>query len=188
MAEEPSLPSLPSGLAPSSFFDRGRSGKRGRLTSTSPPFSSDPPLFSSDDDPSAENYSDPKRRQKRKYRGPWYRQEPENAAFQQGERKGKRTLQRQFDSGIWLGSDETDEDTDLDFLNNAQVPAFLAKGLPVAMRPSPLRSRITPSAEYLSPEERARQHIEECLENGKEDVDLSYVTSVTQGTIYTEIF
>lgn len=174
MADEPSLPSLPSGLAPSFYNNTGR-GKRARLSSA--PASSDPPLFSSDDDPSAENYEDPKRRQKMRYRGPWYKQEPDNSAFpNQGERKGKRTLERQFDSGVWLGSDSTDEDADYDFLKGAAVPPFLAKGLPMAMRPSPLRSRvIIPSAEYPSQEDQARQHIQQCLEEGNEDVDLSYV-------------
>jgi hypothetical protein len=173
MAGEPSLPSLPSGLAPSFYNNTGR-GKRARLSSA--PISSDPPLFSSDDDPSAENYEDPKRRQKMRYRGPWYKQEPDNSASNQGERKGKRTLERQFDSGVWLGSDSTDEDADYDFLKGATVPPFLAKGLPMAMRPSPLRSRvIIPSAEYPSQEDQARQHIQQCLEEGNEDVDLSYV-------------
>ncbi|KFY35114.1 hypothetical protein V494_06195 [Pseudogymnoascus sp. VKM F-4513 (FW-928)] len=173
MADEPSLPSLPRGLAPSFYNTTGRPGKRARLSSA--PASSDPPLFSSDDDPSAENYSDPKRRQKMRYRGPWYKQEPDNSASSnQGERKGKRTLERQFDSGVWLGSDSTDDDADYDFLKGAPVPSFLAKGLPMAMRPSPLRSRvIIPSAEYPSQEDQARQQIQKCLEEGNEDVDLS---------------
>ncbi|KFZ14847.1 hypothetical protein V502_05873 [Pseudogymnoascus sp. VKM F-4520 (FW-2644)] len=172
MADEPSLPSLPRGLAPNFYSNTGRPGKRARLSSA--PASSDPPLFSSDDDPSAENYSDPKRRQKMKYRGPWYKQEPDNSSSNQGERKGKRTLERQFDSGVWLGSDSTDDDTDYDFLKGASVPSFLAKGLPMAMRPSPLRSRIIiPSTEYPSQEDLARRQIQQCLEEGNEDVDLS---------------
>ena len=189
MAEEPLLPSLPTGLASSSSSNRGRLGKRARrLSNTSPPASSDPPLFSSDDDPSADNYSDPKRRHKMKYRGPWYKQEPDSASSQHGKRKAKRSLERQFDSAVWLGSDGTDDDTDYDFLKGAPVPPFLAKGLPIAMRPSPLRSRITPSKEYLSQDDVARQQIEKCLEEGREDVDLSYATPISQHTPYTETF
>ncbi|ELR07141.1 hypothetical protein VC83_02397 [Pseudogymnoascus destructans] len=172
MADEPLLPSLPKGLAPSFYSNTGRPGKRARLSSA--PASSDPPLFSSDDDPSAENYSDPKRRQKMRYKGPWYKQEPDNSLSNQGERKVKRTLERQFDSGVWLGSDSTDDDADYDFLKGAPVTSFLANGLPMAMRPSPLRSRvIIPSAQYPSQEDQARQHIQQCLEEGNEDVDLS---------------
>ncbi|OBT51141.1 hypothetical protein VE04_08621 [Pseudogymnoascus sp. 24MN13] len=187
MADEPSLPSLPSGRAPSFYSTSGRPGKRARLSSA--PISSDPPLFSSDDDPSAENYSDPKRRQKMRYKGPWYKQEPDNSgSTNPGERKGKRTLERQFDSGVWLGSDSTDDDdgADYDFLKGARVPEFLARGVPVATRASPLRSRvIIPSAEYPSQEEQARQLIQQCLEEGNEDVDLSGkgLTSLSNGAI-----
>ncbi|KFX89712.1 hypothetical protein V490_06843 [Pseudogymnoascus sp. VKM F-3557] len=177
MADEPSLPSLPAGVVPSF----SRPGKRARLSFASAPASSDPPLFSSDDDPSAENYSDPKRRQKMRYRGPWYKQEPDNSSShqQQGERKGKRTLERQFDSGVWLGSDSADEDADCDFGKGGEVPSFLGnsaliRGLPMAVRPSPLRSRvIIPSSEHPTFEDLARLEIQQCLEDGKEHVDLS---------------
>lgn len=182
MADEPSLPSLSRGLTPNFYNNTGRPGKRARLSSA--PASSDPPLFSSDDDPSAENYSDPKRRQKMKYKGPWYKQEPDNSSSNQGERKGKRTLERQFDSGVWLGSDSTDDDADYDFLKGAPVPSFLSKGLPMAMRPSPLRSRvIIPSTEYPSQEDLARQQIQQCLEEGNEDVDLSCVIPHSERSI-----
>jgi hypothetical protein len=185
MAEEPSLPFLPFGSASNAFLERARPGKRVRLHSTSPPISSDPPLFSSDDDPSAENYADPTGRQKRRYRGPWYKQEPVNAIFQPTGRREKRKLERHFDSAVWLGSDGTDEDADCDFLSNAETPHFLAKSLYVGMRPSPLRSRIMAPKESISPEEMARQQIEDCLENGKEDIDLSYVFSHPKSFIYS---
>ena len=179
MAEEPSLPLLPTGLVSNSSFNGRRPTKRARLHDTSPAASSDPPLFSSDDDPSADNYSNPKRRQKMKYRGPWFKQEPDSASSssQPGERKAKRTFERQFDSAVWLGSDGTDgtdDDTDYEFLKNAPVPPFLAKGLPMAMRPSPLRTRIISSRKYPSQEDVARQQIEKCLDDGVEDIDLSY--------------
>jgi hypothetical protein len=160
MADELSLPQLAWNPATESFSnDRPR--KRARLSS--PPVSSDPALFSSDDDPSAENYTHGRRKQK--YRGPWYRQQP--ASDQEGHetrKKSKRTFERQFDSGVWLGSDGTDVDEATEGLQS------INKTWNLPVRPS----RTTQTRdEPPSPEVLARGQIELCLEDGNESIDLS---------------
>ncbi|KAL9114901.1 MAG: hypothetical protein Q9227_001144 [Pyrenula ochraceoflavens] len=71
--------------------------------------SSDPAIFSSDDIPSGvENYAGSKRR-KLQWKGPWWR-EARNG------QKRKRSFKRNVDSGVFLGSEETDESLDEEFL------------------------------------------------------------------------
>ena len=74
--------------------------------------SSDPPLFSSDDFPasSAEHYAQPRR--KRQHRRTWYEDEEKNSKrtrLSQTGKPGREKFSRNFDSGIWLGSDESVE-------------------------------------------------------------------------------
>ena len=164
MEDEPLLPALPSNSASASFLnDKPR--KRARF---SPPISSDPPIFSSDDDPSAENYTQGRRKQK--YRGPWYRQRlaPDLESQQTHgaglQKKSKRTFERQYDSGVFLGSDGTDVDEAAEGLESINE----TWSLPV--RPSCATQTIEelPSLEAL-----AQGQIELCLENGNETIDLS---------------
>lgn len=169
MAEEPTLPSLSIRIAST---DDSRPPKRVKLHSTSSPaVSSDPPFFSSDDDPSAENYSTSHGRQKRRFCGPWYSQRP----AEKDVRKGQRTLQRQLDSGIWLGSDSTDGDADAEFSSRIQLPQSTLDALQFrATRPT--QSKLLKSQNTSiqpSPEELAGKEIELCLEAGREDIDLS---------------
>src|SRR4051812_42159990 len=108
MAEELSLPSLGRWSANLPISPR-RPRKRVRRESPMP--SSDPPLFSSDDDPSVDNYS--RDHQKKKYRGPWFQQQQDAESSvppqqRDGTQKGKRVFERQYDSGIFLGSDMDD--------------------------------------------------------------------------------
>lgn len=109
--------------------------------------SSDPPLFSSDDLPSssADNYLE--QRHKRQYQRSWF--EPEDLSnLSTGSKSSPVTVEerssrakirssrgpftRAFDSGVWMGSDETEEnDVDLheDIGKNTQaVPDFEAFG------------------------------------------------------------
>lgn len=80
--------------------------------------SSDPPLFSSDDVSSTvENYSRPRTKQLRT--GPWWSQtlpicEP-SAIFQ------KRKLDRNFDSGVWMGSDNSIDDSEVQGLAGEDI-------------------------------------------------------------------
>ncbi|KAG0650493.1 Leucine-rich repeat SHOC-2 [Hyphodiscus hymeniophilus] len=163
MADEPSLPRLACDPINHSFLS-GRARKRVRLES--PLISSDPALFSSDDDPSAENYTQGRRKQT--YRGPWYSQRPasdqDSQDFPDNPKKSKRTFERQFDSGVWLGSDGTDLDESADgMLSNNE-----SWNLP--MRQS---RAIQTKDDPPSPEVLAREQIELCLEEGNESIDLS---------------
>ena len=165
MADEPSLPRLAWNSTTESFSN-DRAHKRVRLES--PIISSDPALFSSDDDPSSENYTQGRR--KRTYRGPWYSQRPaldqDLQESQINPKKSKRTFERQFDSGVWLGSDGTDFDETEGLQTNNET-----WNLPMR------QSRATQTKdEPPSPEELARKQIELCLEDGNESIDLSYVT------------
>ena len=70
--------------------------------------SSDPPLFSSDDVPSAaENYTQP--RSKRQRKGPWWSGSQEN---QPSHRRKRGGYTRNIDSAVWMGSDATEESVD----------------------------------------------------------------------------
>ena len=165
MEDELTLPKLAWNPATGSFF-KDRSRKRVRLSS--PPVSSDPALFSSDDDPSSDNYTQGRRKQK--YKGPWYSQEPaseqdsQELQGRQSSRKSKRIFERQFDSGVWLGSDDTDVDEAIEGLQSINE----TWNLPVR------QSRATRTKdETPSPEELARRQIELCLEEGNECIDLS---------------
>ena len=163
MAEELFLPRIAWATTSESFSTTAR--KRVRLSS--PPISSDPAIFSSDDDPSADNYTHERR--KKKFRGPWYHQRPASEAgsvdsHEPEHKKGKRRFERQFDSGVFMGSDGTD----IDLEEFEDEPTAL-----------PLRqTRVTKASRAAStPEELARGLIQRCLEDGDESIDLLYVIS-----------
>jgi hypothetical protein len=147
----------------SQSFSKNR--KRTRLSS--PPVSSDPPIFSSDDgDTGAENYT--QERRKKKYRGPWYRQTPADAGNESQEhelpKRTKRTFERQFDSGVFMGSDGTDIESSME----EELASTLPEKLP------PRQPRVIQIAKPMpSPEELAKGQIERCLEEGVEAIDLS---------------
>lgn len=164
MADEPSLPRLAFEEITLPFTNNI---PRKRVRLSSPPISSDPAIFSSDDDPSAENYT--KERSKRKFRGPWFRQVPAMDAgsheLQDGEpqRRNKRRFERQFDSGVFLGSDGTDVDEGED-----GTAAFNEATLPLR-NPRHIHAKVV----NRSSEELAQDQIQKCLEDGDEIIDLS---------------
>jgi hypothetical protein len=165
MADELTLPRLTWDSATESFSnDRPRK----RVRHGSPTTSSDPVLFSSDDDPSAENYTQGRRKQK--YRGPWYSQrlalDQDSQGPDEHPKKSKRSFQRQHDSGIWLGSEGTDVDEAMESLQSFNDTL----NLPLR-QPRPTQTKDEPS----SPESLARDQIALCLEDGNESIDLSYV-------------
>ena len=154
MEDEPTLPRLTSWKA-SDHLPNHPPKKRARLTESSPPLSSDP-IFSSDDDPSADNYVQGRR--KKQYRGPWYKQEAEDESEIDNtytSQKKSRTLKRQLDSGIWMGSDGTDAD----FEETLPPPP----NQHIAFRPSQKAFEI-PWEDGV---------IAECLEVGSDNIDLS---------------
>lgn len=171
MADEPGLPRLTWNPITEAFTNN-LSRKRVRL---SDPISSDPALFSSDDDPSADNYTGERR--KTKYRGPWFCQQPASDSVSESPEnilptKRKRKLERQFDSGVWLGSDGTDLEDIIEEVTSSEVPGD-------RLRLGPFRGKQALKEEIPSPEELALRQIELCLDEGQETIDLSSVSLKT---------
>jgi hypothetical protein len=161
MADDPPLPRLAWDSTAGSV-----SSNKKRVRGSSPPISSDPVLFSSDDDPSADNYT--QERRKKKYRGPWYNQRPasDTSGEHDSRRKTKRYFERQFDSGVFMGSDGTDIDEEsVQFEPEGRHALLSPRQSSAARIVTPL-----PSAEDL-----ASRLIQQCLEYGTESIDLSYV-------------
>ncbi|CCU81512.1 hypothetical protein BGHDH14_bgh03573 [Blumeria hordei DH14] len=156
MAEDYPLPWL--GRHESAESSNGH--KRSRHSS--PPISSDP-IFSSDDDPSCENYA--QERRKKKFRGPWFCQRPVLSevldTIPEEPTRMRRPFQRHYDSGVFMGSDKLDMDAD-DVLEKLgfQSTSNFRFGLHT--------SRLPPS-----PEDLVFQYIQTCLEEGNETIDLS---------------
>ncbi|KAK0613120.1 hypothetical protein B0T17DRAFT_499024 [Bombardia bombarda] len=181
MADEPTLPRLtrPRARQPAvpAFFATAEGRKRARSPDGHHPpsgstTSSDPAVFSSDDDPALDNYHVHGRRKKR-YVGTWFDQHPassDSADSAMGDdmrpsqplpKPQKRQFRRQLDSGVWMGLDGGSvTDTD-DGIEMAPPPAPRIS-LPAA--PHPL---------FSVEEEMARGIVLECLDNGYEVIDLS---------------
>lgn len=167
MAEEPSLPRLPAvswDETSQSFSNnprkRVRHPRSGGLCN-----SSDPAVFSSDDDPGLDNYVEG--RKKKRYVGSWFQQQPTSADSTFSENmtlpNPKRKLARQFDSGVYLGSDSTEGD---------DVAAEVLE-MPVRSKLPQLEQRTKALAPVVSKAELlAREKIQSCLELGDETIDL----------------
>ena len=174
MDDLPPLPRLRNSPIDHPLFDSQPARKRVRLSSP-PIISSDPAIFSSDDDPSADNYT--KERSKKKFKGPWYRQVPASefgANDSEPRKKSKRRFERQFDSGVFLGSDGTDMDDMLESIDPVGVP----ERLPLRQSRLSQTNPVMPSAESL-----AIGQIQRCLEDGDETIDLSYVLALYTPTL-----
>ncbi|KAM7209742.1 CCR4-NOT transcription complex subunit 6-like-B [Naviculisporaceae sp. PSN 640] len=191
MAEEPTLPQLPPprSRAPPSFAE-GRKRARGTNapSSLSSSTSSDPAVFSSDDDPALDNYVHGRR--KKRYVGTWFDQQPassDSADSAIGDdmrrpmpKPPKRQFRRQLDSGVFLGMDgstDTDESVDLE-----PRPSKLPLGAP-SSPPVPLQFAVR---RRISPEEqKLRDIVNSCVEEGKEEIDLGNlnVESISDGSL-----
>jgi hypothetical protein len=162
MADDLPLPRLAWHPASETFSSNTK-----RVRGSSPPISSDPALFSSDDDPSVDNYT--QERRKKKYKGPWYNQRLASEASGEHDprRKTKRPFERQFDSGVFMGSDGTDIDEE-------SVDKFERERKPIPLSPLQFSTAriVTP---LPSAEDLASRLIQQCLEYGNENIDLSYV-------------
>ena len=167
MAEEPTLPLLPCPAVSwdehsQSFSNNPR--KRVRNPRSSGLLnSSDPAVFSSDDDPGLDNYVEG--RKKKRYIGSWFQQQPTSSDSTFSEchtlpRPSGRKMCRQFDSGVFLGSDGTDGEDNLaaDVLERPLQPK-----LPQLNRP---QSRAVSKVELL-----AREKVLRCLELDDESID-----------------
>lgn len=158
--------------------------------------SSDPPLFSSDDlPPSSENYV--RKRKKRLYPGTWWG--ARDSSCRTGKEAGRvtrrqRKLERAVDSGVWMGSEDTDlsldNDCKLESVDCLPIWGPLKRTLDedppsVAHRTdivdSVFRRTTEGSAQHpytgdtaeADPEQRADQIIQLCLDESCEIVDLS---------------
>ncbi|XXH02331.1 hypothetical protein Hte_008704 [Hypoxylon texense] len=170
MEEELTLPKLPTVSWDSETQSFTNTRKRARDgVSATPAFnnSSDPAIFSSDDDPQLENYTQGRRR-KRRYVGSWFQQHPtsSDSTFSEAPRplpKANRTFARQLDSGVWMGSDSS-VDAEDDAV--AEIKAPTEPKLPQLRhaRPIPVISPI---------EQAARDKIQMAVEDGVPTVDLS---------------
>jgi hypothetical protein len=141
--------------------------------------SSDPALFSSDDhrEDSAEAYTS--KRCKEKWTGTWWGDRLRNTST-----RAKRSIRRNYDSGIFMGSDGTDTSLEDEFLadqkangdteasSRASSPISAGWGYPL---PAPRKIATLPAQTRLvSPGHyQAVAVIQTCLEAGSEDVDLS---------------
>ena len=179
MAEEPTLPRLPGpSSATPALFTKGR--KRARMAFGSASMlstSSDPAVFSSDDDPALDNYIHGVRRKKR-YVGSWFDQQPASSDSAVGDeprrpmpksqpqQQRQRQLRRQLDSGVWMGQDDS---TDIDEYSELELRPSKV------FTPSKLSSP-TVSSRFTIQERHAQNCIHKCIEEGKEEVDLKYVS------------
>lgn len=181
MAEEPEEPTLPRLPLSVPFSD---TRKRLRSMEAPPPStSSDPAVFSSDDDPALDNYQAHGRR-KRRYVGTWFDQQPASSDSALGDETGpnyppprrnratpkpkKREFRRQLDSGVWMGTDGamTDTDDSVDLEPPTARLSLLPPHDPAPLPLSPARPRFTDE------EQAAINMIRRCVDNGIEDVDL----------------
>lgn len=168
--------------------------------------SSDPALFSSDETPDAENYSGGKRRRKKTYAGTWWgerfpktrsRTSSGSRGSNTSSRKVKRRFTRNFDSGIFMNSDDgsTELSSDSSFgadLIEDQRRADATHNSTLAMPSTPAqqKSKLCLSFGSASPqmprsakkpilvdeqEQYVVSFIRKCLDESREDVDLSYV-------------
>ncbi|KAI0149527.1 hypothetical protein GGR57DRAFT_223557 [Xylariaceae sp. FL1272] len=183
MAEEPTLPSLPrvQWNSQAQTFDNTRKRNRGPVSQPLFSNSSDPAVFSSDDDPDVENYANGRHRKKRYY-GSWFQQQqlPTSSDSTFGEDKTplpkpKRTFERQVDSGVWMDSDGS---VGLEEEFSIEIEA------PIEPKLSSLRV-VNPAQIISSEEALVRQKVEEAIEEGNESVDLSSlgVSSISNETV-----
>ena len=175
MADEPTLPVL-SNLRHNNPFNE-ESRKRPR-SERAPPSqlstSSDPAFFSSDDDPALDNYEQKQGRRKRRYVGTWFSQQPafssdsflgddmisEPPRPHSALAKRARREFRKLDSGIYMSQNEDSTAESSDNYDGKFVP-----------RPTFSHTRAKPRPIAVG-EQIARDRITECVEDGRETVDL----------------
>jgi Leucine Rich repeats (2 copies) len=194
---EVDLPPLPISQdeRPQDIFDVHHTRKRPRLEYdiTS---SSDPALFSSDDHaPTAEDYAS--KRRKQKWRGTWWGEKLKGRASSISN-GGKRKFTRNFDSGVWMGSEETDTSFEEEFItesrssekqasvltfpfstpkrgpHDAENEAAVSEGLDSEKAEQPLSHHTNSEAGLkVSLYTAIDDIVDHCLEAGDENVDLS---------------
>jgi hypothetical protein len=135
---------------------------------------SDGPLFSSDPpDPSVDEYFQPRR--KRQYRGTWWGEVMQNGTEEPVQQRTKAAFSRNMDSGVWMGSDATEEG----FGSDDTVPddTVLDDTAPLNQQPQLSATRRLPLPLSFSPpeptsEQKASAIIYDCLDQSNEVIDL----------------
>ncbi|KAK7739025.1 hypothetical protein SLS53_005923 [Cytospora paraplurivora] len=180
---EPSLPPLPavSWDAQTQSFAKRKRSTASQIFSDS----SDPAIFSSDDDPALDNYVEG-RHKKRRYVGSWFQQHPAPGSSDSGishrpASRGKREFVP-VDSGVFMGSDASMDDV-LDELPPPQAnktifpPAQAKPKRNPTPTPTPPQLSQVPRGSQTSKlpeaEDKAQALIRRCIDNGDERVDLS---------------
>ncbi|EXJ85529.1 hypothetical protein A1O1_05893 [Capronia coronata CBS 617.96] len=157
-----------------------------------PATSSDPAFFSSDEQaPGAENYVVVDKRKKRTYKGSWWERHPVKEGSRHSTRK--REFQRNYDSGIFMaseGSEESEEPLSSDSFSmeeelvrdqqraneksQTQPHLYGSASGPGQSHGTP-RLKFPPHTTPTMPKEHEHvcEIVRQCLETGKEDVDLS---------------
>ena len=107
-----------------------------------------------DDDPSVDNYT--RGRRKRQFRGPWYDHQPTTDG-----NKKQRSFKRQYDSGVFLGSDGTDMDEGMEESESVYANLSLRQW----------GSSQNTVKQESTPEDHVRDLIELCLETGNETIE-----------------
>ncbi|KAM0342807.1 hypothetical protein ACHAPU_009171 [Fusarium lateritium] len=164
-SEELSLPRLPAvswDEQSQTFSNNPRKRVRNAASKHAPSSafnnSSDPAIFSSDDDPALDNYVEGRR--KKRYIGSWFQQHPTSSDSTFGEvhvPKQRRPWTRQADSGVFLGSDGNESDDML---------------APVFEEPKPKLPQLDFAVRRVSRAEQvARDKVRACLDAGEETVD-----------------
>ncbi|KIL92470.1 hypothetical protein FAVG1_03648 [Fusarium avenaceum] len=164
-SEELTLPRLPSvswDEQSQTFSNNPRKRVRNAASKHAPSSafnnSSDPAIFSSDDDPALDNYVEGRR--KKRYVGSWFQQHPTSSDSTFSEiqvPKQRRPWTRQADSGVFLGSDGNESDDMLE---------------PVLEEPKPRLPQLDLAVRRVSRAEQvARDKVRACLEAGEETID-----------------
>lgn len=177
---EPSLPPPPaiSWDAQTQSFAKRKRSTASQLFSDS----SDPAIFSSDDDPALDNYVEGRHKKKR-YVGSWFQQRPassDSGLSIRPESSGRpqSRWRRPFvpvDSGVFMGSDSSIDDI-LDELPPSKAnkaifpPAATTKPAAPQLNQVP---RPPQKGKRSDAEANAQEIIRRCIDHGIEDVDLS---------------
>ncbi|MCJ1393590.1 hypothetical protein MMC18_006465 [Xylographa bjoerkii] len=157
---------------------------RKRTRDDVPAYSSDPPVFSSDDlPPGLENYDS--HRRKKQYRGRWWEN---RLGCGQGDGSApvrkKREFKRNIDSAVWMGSDETETtdsgDLDIEADIEKELPPMdtsFDNTLPKVHKKRIDFSNVVSPDSGLQPEEVAQREaarvVQELVDDGCEVIDLS---------------
>lgn len=178
---EPSLPPLPaiSWDAHTQSFAKRKRSTASQLFSDS----SDPAIFSSDDDPALDNYVEGRHKKKR-YVGSWFQQRPASSDSglsirPESSGRSESRWKRPFvpvDSGVFMGSDGSSDDLLLDELPPARANKAIFPPASSTKQAAPQLNQVprpSQKGKHSDTEAKVQEIIRRCIDRGIEDVDLS---------------